>query len=150
MPRILPHAAPCRRRNSFLLGARSRKAWQATVNGIPRGASIGSLIWTTRRLERISHDRCTSLFKQLSTRGERLREPTFIRAIKSQGLRAMAESSYEPGPAAGHAADDAWPVVSAKQVLHRHARDHELPRRTVAASTPRDNRCRHRCHEEGR
>jgi Zn-dependent peptidase ImmA (M78 family) len=103
------------------------------------GVSIAALIRLARRMERISQDQYTSLFKQMSARGERLRERTFISAIKPRGLRAMAEMTYGLSPAQGLADDNNWSVLFAEQVLDRHARAEELPRRVAAASTRRDN-----------
>jgi Zn-dependent peptidase ImmA (M78 family) len=94
------------------------------------GVSIAALIRMARRLERITQEQYTSLFKQMSARGERLRERTFIPAIKPRGLRAMAELTYGPSPAPGLAGDNNWSVLFAERVLDRHARVEDLPVRT--------------------
>ncbi len=103
------------------------------------GVSIAALIRMARRLGRIDQDQYTSLFKQMSARGERLRERTFIPAIKPRGLRAMAELSYGPSPAPAVAAENHWSVLFAEKVLDRHARADELPRRALARGTLPDN-----------
>jgi len=103
------------------------------------GVSIAALIRMARHLERIGQAQYTSLFKQMSARGERLRERTFIPAIKPRGLRAMAELTYGLSPAPGLAAENNWSVLFAEQVLDRHARAEELPRRAPARATRRDN-----------
>lgn len=99
------------------------------------GVSIAALIRLARRLDRITQDQYTSLFRQMSARGERLRERTFIPATKPRGLRAMAELVYGTGPAPALAAANGWSVLFAEKVLERHARANELPlRRPTLAS----------------
>lgn len=97
------------------------------------GVSIAALIRLARRLDRLTAEQYTSLFKQLSARGERLRERTFIPPVKPRGLRAMAELAYGLAPAPGLAAGNEWSVLFAERVLERHARADELPVRKVRA-----------------
>lgn len=98
------------------------------------GVSIAALIRMARRLDRLSAAQYTSLFKQMSARGERLRERTFIAPVKPRGMRAMAELAYGVAPASALAADNNWSVLFAERVLDRHARADELPLRGVRAS----------------
>ena len=50
------------------------------------GVSIAALVRTARRLEIIDDDRYMSLFRQMSARGERLRERAAIAPIKPTGV----------------------------------------------------------------
>lgn len=87
----------------------------------------------------IAAEQYTSLFKQMSARGERLRERTFIPPVKPRGLRAMAELAYGLAPAPGLAAANEWSVLFAERVLDRHARADELQVRKVRAPSRASN-----------
>lgn len=95
------------------------------------GVSIAALIRTARRLERIDEQRYTSLFKQMSARGERLRERAAIAPTKPRGFRAMAETLHGPHPAQGLAESALWTPAFAEDVLARHATGSELPSRRI-------------------
>jgi Zn-dependent peptidase ImmA (M78 family)/transcriptional regulator with XRE-family HTH domain len=103
------------------------------------GVSIAALIRLARRLDRLTAEQYTSLFKQMSARGERLRERTFIPPVKPRGLRAMAELAYGAAPAPALAADNNWSPVFAERVLDRHARADELPHRKLPTPPRRSN-----------
>ena len=96
------------------------------------GVSIAALIRTARRLEIIDADRYMSLFRQMSARGERLRERSAIPPIKPRGFRAMAEKLYGSTPAAGLAKASQWSIGFAEDVLSRHATSSELPLRPAS------------------
>jgi Zn-dependent peptidase ImmA (M78 family)/transcriptional regulator with XRE-family HTH domain len=93
------------------------------------GVSIAALIRTARRIDKIDDYRYTSLFRQMSARGERLRERAAIAPIKPRGFRAMSEVLYGPAPAEGLARAARWTAAFAEQVLDRHATNTELPLR---------------------
>jgi Zn-dependent peptidase ImmA (M78 family) len=93
------------------------------------GVSIAALVRTARRLDKIDDDRYTSLFRQMSARGERLRERAAIAPIKPRGFRAMAEVLYGSAPAEGLAGAARWTTAFAEEVLRRHAIGAELPLR---------------------
>jgi Zn-dependent peptidase ImmA (M78 family)/transcriptional regulator with XRE-family HTH domain len=95
------------------------------------GVSIAALVRTARRLGKIDDQRYTSLFKQMSARGERLRERVAIAPIKPRGFRAMAETIYGPHPAEDLAEAVLWTPAFAEDVLSRHATGSELPSRRV-------------------
>lgn len=101
------------------------------------GVSIAALIRLARRLDRLTAEQYTSLFKQMSARGERLRERTFIPPVKPRGMRVMAELAYGVTPASALAAENNWSVLFAERVLDRHARADELPLRKLP-TPPRD------------
>ncbi len=96
------------------------------------GVSIAALIRTARRLEIIDDNRYMSLFRQMSARGERLRERAAIAPIKARGFRAMAETLYGSNPAGELAKTCRWSVAFAEEVLSRHATSSELPLRPVS------------------
>jgi hypothetical protein len=73
-----------------------------------------------------------SLFRQMSARGERLRERSAIAPIKPRGFRVMAETLHGPAPAAGLSKASQWSVGFAEDVLSRHATSSELPLRPVS------------------
>lgn len=98
------------------------------------GVSIQSLIRRARELGRIDDARYTSLFRQISARGERLRERAGLAPVKPRAFRKMAETLYGPDPAPGLAGDAGWTVEYAVDVLNRHATIAELPRRVMNAS----------------
>ena len=91
------------------------------------GVSIQALVRTARRLDAIDQDRYTSLFRQISARGERLRERAAIAPVKPRGFRKMAETLYGPAPAAGLAREAEWTASYAELVLAQHASAQELP-----------------------
>lgn len=95
------------------------------------GVSIAALIRTARRLGKIDENRYMSLFRQMSARGERLRERAAIAPIKPRGFRAMAETLYGPLPSQGLAKSSRWTVAFAEDVLNRHATSSELPLRQM-------------------
>ncbi|WP_066636343.1 XRE family transcriptional regulator [Serinicoccus hydrothermalis] len=97
--------------------------------------SIAALIRAARRLERIDDDRYHSLFRQMSARGERLREKAAIAPSKPRGLRAMAEVLYGPTPVRGLADVMHWTLEFAEDVMVRHATAEELPFRRERADT---------------
>ncbi len=101
------------------------------------GVSIQSLIRAARRLEVIDGDRYTSLFRQISARGERLRERAAIPPVKPRGFRKMAEMLYGPTPAVGLSRDAVWGLAFTEEVLSRHATTEELParRRTLGSES---------------
>lgn len=96
------------------------------------GVSIAALIRTARRLEIIDDDRYMSLFRQMSARGERLRERAAIVPIKPRGFRVMAETLYGSTPAGGLAKTCRWSMAFAEEVLSRHATSSELPLRPIS------------------
>jgi Zn-dependent peptidase ImmA (M78 family) len=96
------------------------------------GVSIAALVRTARRLEIIDDDRYMSLFRQMSARGERLRERAAIAPIKPRGFRAMAETLYGSAPAEGLAKTCRWSMAFAEEVLSRHATSSELPLRPIS------------------
>ena len=83
------------------------------------GVSIATLVRTARRLGKSTTR--PSLFKQMSARGERLRERVAIASIKPRGSRAMAETIYGPHPAEDLAEAALWTPAFAEDVLSRHA-----------------------------
>ncbi|MET9340281.1 ImmA/IrrE family metallo-endopeptidase [Nonomuraea sp. NPDC003804] len=95
------------------------------------GVSIAALIRAAKRMERIDEDRYTSLFRQMSARGERLRERISIKPTKPRGFRSMAETLFGPNPSSGLAAMTNWTPAFAEDVLSRHATGSELPSRRV-------------------
>jgi Zn-dependent peptidase ImmA (M78 family)/transcriptional regulator with XRE-family HTH domain len=100
------------------------------------GVSIQAMIRTARRLDAIDADRYTSLFRQISARGERLRERAEQAPIKPRAFHKMAEILYGQTPATGLARDAHWTVGFAEQVLARHATAAELPSRRFLSPTP--------------
>lgn len=97
------------------------------------GVSIQAMIRTARRLDTIDAARYTSLFRQISARGERLRERAALAPVKPRAFRKMAEILYGPAPAAGLARDARWTLGFAEQVLSHHATAAELPTRRLLA-----------------
>jgi Zn-dependent peptidase ImmA (M78 family)/transcriptional regulator with XRE-family HTH domain len=100
------------------------------------GVSMQALIRTARRLDAIDAARYTSLFRQISARGERLRERAALAPVKPRAIRKMAEILYGPAPAAGLARDARWTIGYAEQVLSCHATAAELPSRRLLAPVP--------------
>jgi Zn-dependent peptidase ImmA (M78 family)/transcriptional regulator with XRE-family HTH domain len=96
------------------------------------GVSIAALVRTARRLDKVDEHRYISLFKQMSARGERLRERAAILPTKPRGFRAMAETLYGIHPAQQLAKDARWTDAFADEVLSRHATSSELPSRITA------------------
>jgi Zn-dependent peptidase ImmA (M78 family) len=96
------------------------------------GVSIAALVRTARRLEIIDDDRYMSLFRQMSARGERLRERAAIAPVKPRGFRAMAETLYGSAPSGGLAKNCRWSLAFAEDVLSRHATSAELPLQPVS------------------
>lgn len=94
------------------------------------GVSIAALIRMARRLDRIDQAQYTSLFKQMSARGERLRERTYVAPVKPRGLRAMAELRFGAQLVDGLADENSWSLAFAEKVVSRHARADELPWRS--------------------
>ena len=103
------------------------------------GVSIQAMIRTARRLEAIDPDRYTSLFRQISARGERLKERAALAPIKPRAFHKMAEILYGPAPADGLARDARWTIGFAEQVLSRHATAGELPSRRLLAPASSSN-----------
>lgn len=104
------------------------------------GVSIAALVRTAHRLGKIDDERYMSLFRQMSARGERLRERAAIAPIKPRGFRAMAETLYGTAPAEGLARMARWTAAFAEDVLDRHATSAELPirpRHNVVSITSR-------------
>lgn len=95
------------------------------------GVSIAALIRAAKRMGRIDDARYTSLFRQMSARGERLRERIAIKPTKPRGFRSMAETLFGPNPASGLAHLARWTPAFAEEVLSRHATASELPSRRV-------------------
>jgi hypothetical protein len=100
------------------------------------GVSVQALVRAAYRLGRIDRDRYTSLFRQISARGERLRERTTIEPVKPRGLRKMAETLYGPAPTQLLAADARWTPSFAETVLALHATNAELPLQHPPRSAP--------------
>lgn len=94
------------------------------------GVSIQALIRTARRLDLIDADRYTSLFRQISARGERLRERITVPPVKPRGFRKMAETLFGPSPAAGLKDQATWTLGFAESVLAQHATVSDLPLRS--------------------
>jgi Zn-dependent peptidase ImmA (M78 family)/transcriptional regulator with XRE-family HTH domain len=94
------------------------------------GVSIQALIRTARRVGVIDDDRYTSLFRQISARGERLRERVSVPPVKPRGFRKMAEMLFGPSPAAGLGEQANWTPAFTEDVLARHATVSELPVRS--------------------
>lgn len=95
------------------------------------GVSIAALIRAAKRMGRIDDARYTSLFRQMSARGERLRERVSIVPTKPRGFRSMAETLFGTYPAQGLSAMAHWTPAFAEDVLSRHATGSELPSRRV-------------------
>lgn len=100
------------------------------------GVSIQALIRTAKRVGAIDGDRYTSLFRQISARGERLRERVSIPAIKPRGFRKMAEVIFGPSPAAGLREQANWTLPFTEDVLAHHASVSELPLRASPTRQP--------------
>jgi len=98
------------------------------------GVSMAAMIRMARRLEKIDQQRYTSLFRQMSARGERLRERVAVTPTKPRGFRAMAELLHGPAPTQPLALQNRWTEAFAEEVLRRHAVADELPNRTRDAS----------------
>lgn len=91
------------------------------------GVSIQALIRTARRLNVIDADRYTSLFRQISARGERLRERITMPPVKPRGFRKMAETLFGPSPAVGLKEQASWTLPFTESVLAQHAAVSDLP-----------------------
>lgn len=96
------------------------------------GVSVQALIRCAKRIGVVDAERYTSLFRQISARGERLRERVAVPAIKPRGFRKMAELLYGPAPARGLAEQAHWTQTFAEDVLDQHASISDLPVRTIA------------------
>jgi Zn-dependent peptidase ImmA (M78 family)/transcriptional regulator with XRE-family HTH domain len=103
------------------------------------GVSVQALIRAAHRIGVVDDDRYTSLFRQISARGERLRERVAIPAVKPRGFRKMAEVLYGLNPASGLAKQAHWTVTFADDVLAHHAAASELPMRTRPMPTLSSN-----------
>jgi Zn-dependent peptidase ImmA (M78 family) len=103
------------------------------------GVSVQAMIRTARRLEVVDADRYTSLFRQISARGERLAERAALAPLKPRAFRKLAEIRYGPAPAGGLARDAHWTLGFAEQVLARHATSAELPNRRLIVPANRAN-----------
>jgi Zn-dependent peptidase ImmA (M78 family) len=93
------------------------------------GVSVQALIRAARRIGVVDADRYTSLFRQISARGERLRERVALPPVKPRGFRKMAELLYGLNPASGLAKQASWTITFADDVLSQHAVASELPMR---------------------
>lgn len=91
------------------------------------GVSIAALVRAAKRLERIDEHRYTSLFRQMSARGERLRERSAINPLKPRGFRAMSEALYGANPTQRLAEDVNWTLSFTEDVMCRHATADDLP-----------------------
>jgi Zn-dependent peptidase ImmA (M78 family)/transcriptional regulator with XRE-family HTH domain len=99
------------------------------------GVSVQALIRAARRIGAVDADRYTSLFRQISARGERLRERVALPPVKPRGFRKMAEVLYGPNPASGLAKQAYWTITFADDVLAQHAIASELPIRPRPTSS---------------
>ena len=108
------------------------------------GVSMAALIRTARLLGRLDEHQYASLFRQMSARGERLRERVAVPPIKPRGFRAMAEALYGLSPVQGLAQDARWTLAFTEDVLERHATPAELPSRPVTNVVSLDTKRRRR------
>ena len=93
------------------------------------GVSVQALVRSAHSYEIISKERYQGLFRQISARGERLRERLAIEPVKPRGFRKLAEHLWGPDPVGMLARDADWSESMAADVLSRHATLDELPRR---------------------
>jgi Zn-dependent peptidase ImmA (M78 family)/transcriptional regulator with XRE-family HTH domain len=99
------------------------------------GVSVQSLIRRARDLERITDVQYSSLFRQISARGERMNERYHVKREKPRAYRKTAEVLFGAVPAQGLAAAAAWTPDYADEVLAQFAGHHELPARRTATPT---------------
>lgn len=102
------------------------------------GVAVQSLIRRAKELERIDDRQYTSLFKQISARGERMNERYQIKREKPRAYRKMAEVLYGDKPADGLAQLAAWTPSFADDVLAGFAGKWELPNKRAAVPARRD------------
>jgi|GEM_PF-3366314 len=99
------------------------------------GVPLPALIRTVHRRGHIDTGRYTGLIRQISARGERLRDRVTQEPVKPRGFRKISGILYGPAPAQALAADAGWTPGFADTVLSLHATADELPhhrpRRTV-------------------
>ena len=98
------------------------------------GVSVQSLIRRAREVERVTGEQYTSLFRQVSARGERMSERYQITREKPRMYRKMAEVLYGDLPAPGLSALCAWTEEFAMDVLEQYASKSEIPSRRVLVS----------------
>jgi len=105
-----------------------KRHWQVSMQALVRSAFVYGAI---------SKDRYHGLFRQMSARGERLRERLAVAPQKPRGFRKLAEELWGPSPVPALSTDAQWPETFAADVLSRHATAAELPsrRRRVAGES---------------
>lgn len=95
------------------------------------GVSVQSLIRRAREVGRITDEQYTSLFRQVSARGERMSERYQVPREKPRLYRRMAEVLFGDSPAAGLSALASWTEEFAQDVLEQFATKSELPSRRI-------------------
>lgn len=95
------------------------------------GVSVQSLIRRSRETGRVTDEQYTSLFRQVSARGERISERYQIPREKPRIYRKMAEILFGDSPAAGLAALGSWTEEFAQDVLEQFASKNERPSRRI-------------------
>jgi len=104
------------------------------------GVSVQSLIRRAREIGRITDEQYTSLFRQVSARGERMSERYQVSREKPRIYRKMAEVLFGESPALGLGALGGWTEEFAKDVLEQFASKSELPARRVWVSRQTQDR----------
>jgi Zn-dependent peptidase ImmA (M78 family)/transcriptional regulator with XRE-family HTH domain len=87
------------------------------------GVAIQTLATRARDVGVITDNQRTTLFRQLSARGWRTREPGYLKPEKPRAVRKMAELLYGPGRIDTRrlAVDVAWSSATVEEVLAGHA-----------------------------
>ncbi len=87
------------------------------------GVSIQTLATRARDVGAITDNQRTTLFRQLSARGWRTREPGYLQPEKPRAVRKMAELLYGPGQIDKRrlATDLAWSLATVDEILAAHA-----------------------------
>jgi Zn-dependent peptidase ImmA (M78 family)/transcriptional regulator with XRE-family HTH domain len=95
------------------------------------GVSVQSLIRRAREAGRVTDEQYTSLFRQVSARGERISERYQVPREKPRIYRKMAEVLFGESPAPGLSALGGWTEEFAQDVLAQFASKSEMPARRV-------------------
>jgi Zn-dependent peptidase ImmA (M78 family)/DNA-binding XRE family transcriptional regulator len=104
------------------------------------GVSVQSMIRRAREVGCVSDQQYTSLFRQVSARGERMNERYQIAREKPRIYRKMAELLYGESPAVGLSALGRWTEEFGQDVLEQYASKTELPsRRVFVKARPSDD-----------
>lgn len=87
------------------------------------GVAIQTLATRARDVGVITDNQRTTMFRQLSARGWRTREPGYLQPEKPRAVRKMAELLYGPGPIDTRrlATDLGWSSTTVDEVLAAHA-----------------------------